>query len=217
MKRSILAIISATLIAFMAACDSGGGGGSERFSTVEIFASYDANPYAADARFLADTSQPPDQICNAGGIAADDIIADVTSTAYDPLPTGVDPCNVNILRYNLEYYPQSPAPPLAKKIVHQQINIPAPASAGSTVIQEVAIRIFDNLDKSYLNSFLFTPGDLGDPGAGCQIFTEFQYDVKVELTMEEVCTEIQEDVQFWVAVRYFDVLDESEGCSLNCP
>ena len=41
MKRSILLIFSVTIIAFIAACDSGGGGGSERFSTVEVFASYD--------------------------------------------------------------------------------------------------------------------------------------------------------------------------------
>ena len=111
MNRSILAIIFAALIAFMAACDSGGGGGSERFSTVEIFASYDSNPYFADAWSLRDTSNPADQVCDAATIAADDIIADVVSTAYDPLPTGVDPCNVNILRYTLRYFPQSSAPP----------------------------------------------------------------------------------------------------------
>ena len=217
MRRSILAIFSAALIAFIAACDSGGGGGSERFSTVEIFASYDSNPFFSDARSLADTTTPPDRICDASFITADDVIANVTSTAYDPLPTGVVPCNVNILRYTLRYFPQSAAPPVPSKKVHQQINIPAPSSAGSSVIQEVAIRLFDNIDKAYLNSFLFTPGNLGTPGAGCQIVPEFQYDVKVSMTMEEVCTEIQEQVEFWVAVRYFDAVEQTEACSPDCP
>ena len=213
MRRSISLLTFVTVIALIAACDSGGGGGSERFSSVEIFASYDSSPYEADAWILSDSSDPsdPDNICDSSTTTADNIDTTVTSMAYDPLPEGVIPCDVNILRYTLEYFPQSPAPPIPSKRVHQQINIPAPGGAGGTLTTTVAIRILEQNTKAYLNAFYF---DSLDP-PGCPVIPEFQYDVKVSMTMEEVCTEIKEQVQFWVALRYFDA-KTTDTCELRC-
>ncbi len=203
MRRNILLMISVAVavIALVAACGSGGGGGSERFSTVEIFASFDEQVYTSDAQVKQDVDGDGDCIPLDFSLTDDDVIATVTSLAYDPLPEGVDPCNVNILRYNLRYFPQrGDTPSFPSKVINQSINIPAPGGAGSTVAQDISIRVFSIADKSALLSlFAASPAP------------EFQYDVKVTLTMEEVCTRIQEDVDFWIPVRYFDVADPCEG------
>lgn len=200
MRRRILFIfyVAVVVIALIAACGSGGGGGSERFSTVEIFAAYDSGTYEADAQVREDADG--DGFCDFAGTIADSVIATVTSTAYDPLPTSVDPCGVNILRYKLEYYPQTGAAvPVPSKTIQHSINIPAPASPGSIVEQEIPIEIFTNNDKQLvINPAYFTSGE-----------PEFPYNIKVTLTMEEVCTRIQEDVQFWIPVRYFDIATDT--------
>ena len=106
MKRSMLLIFSVAIIALFAACDSGGGGGSERFSTVEVISSYESYAYTADSIVWEDTDG--DTFCDAFGFTDDDAIATVTSTAYTPLPEGVIPSAVNILRYMVEYIPGHP-------------------------------------------------------------------------------------------------------------
>jgi hypothetical protein len=194
MKRSLLLIYAVAIIVLIAACGSGGGGGSERFSTVEVFASYDEGVYTADAELGEDTSDPPNGICNSFSVTSDDVIATVTSTAFEPLPEGVNPSAVNILWYLVEYIPRTPdTPDLAAKRLNQQINIPAPGLLGS-VAQEVIIRLFDISDKRYLNPlFAVSPA------------TEFKYTAKVKLRMEEVATGIAETVEFKFSVRYFNV------------
>ena len=194
MKRSLLLIYAVAIIALIAACGSGGGGGSERFSTVEVFASYDEGVYTADAELGEDTSNPPDGICNSFSVTSDDVVATVTSTAFDPLPDGVNPSAVNILWYLVEYIPRTPeTPDLAAKRINQQINIPAPGLLGS-VAQDVIIRLFDISDKRYLNPlFAVSPA------------TEFKYTAKIKLRMEEVATGISETVEFKFSVRYFNV------------
>ena len=197
MRRSILLIFSVAVIAFAATCGSGGGGGSERFSTVEIFASFNSNPYSADAQTLDDTDG--DGNCDASFVTADDITATVTSTAYDPLPNGVAPCDVNISRYTLRYFPQTGASaPIPTKTINQSISIPAPGGAGSSLATDIVLRLFDLNTKSALNPIYFGSGE-----------TEFQYDVQISLHMEEVCTNIEEDVRFWVSVRYFDAATDT--------
>jgi hypothetical protein len=184
MKRSILLIYSVAIIALIAACGSGGGGGSERFSTVEIFASYDDGVYTADAEVGEDTDG--DGVCDSFSVTSDDVIATVTSTSYDPLPTGVDPSAVNILWYMVRYIPQTPmTPDLAAKRINQQMTIPP------DVTTDVPIRLFDVSDKTFIN---------GTYGYG-----EFKWTVKVSMRMEEVSTGIAETVEFKFSVRYFNV------------
>lgn len=199
MKRSILFIFSVAVavMALIAACGSGGGGGSERFSTVEIFASYNSGTYEADAQVRSDTTG--DGNCDTVGTIADQVIATVCSTAYDPLPNGVTPCDANILRYSLNYYPQTgDSVQVSSKRITQSINIPGPGSAGDTLCTDISIELFDNNQKNFINPFYFASPE-----------PEFQYDVKVSLTMEEVCTRIQEDVDFWISSRYFDQATDS--------
>lgn len=200
MRRSIEFIATVAVIAVIASCgsgDTGGGGGSEVFSTVDIFASYDGNPYTADAQTLEDTTG--DGFCDTSFVTADDITATVTSMAFDPLPVGVDPCNVNISRYTLRYYPHTSASaPIPSNTIHQSINIPPPAGAGGTLSTEIVLRLFDLDQKATLNPLLFASGE-----------TEFQYDVKISLKMREVCTNIDEEVEFWVPVRYFDAATDT--------
>ena len=199
MKRSILFIFSVAVavMALIAACGSGGGGGSERFSTVEIFASYNSSVYEADAQVLVD--QDNDGTCDFASTIADQVIAEVCSTSYDPLPDGVAPCDVNILRYNLRYYPQTgDSVQVPTKQINQSISIPAPGSAGDTLCTDISVELFDNNQKNFINPFFFASPD-----------PEFQYDIKVSLTMEEVCTRIREDVDFWISVRYFDLATDN--------
>jgi hypothetical protein len=200
MRRRIIFIVSVAVvgIALIAACQSGGGGGSERFSTVEIFASYDEGTYEADAQERADVDG--DGFCDVAFTFADTVTATVTSTAYDPLPGDLDPCNVNILRYKLEYFPQTGAAvPVRPRTINHSISIPAPASPGSVVEKEIPIEIFTNNDKQNdINPVYFASGE-----------AEFPYNIKVTLTMEEVCTRIQEKVQFWIPVRYFDIATDT--------
>jgi hypothetical protein len=173
MKRSLLLISAVAVIALIAACGSGGGGGSERFSTVEVFASYDEGVYTADAET-------------------------VTSTAYDPLPDGVNPSAVNILWYLVEYIPRTPdTADLAAKRINQQTTIPAPGLLGS-VAQDVLIRLFDISDKRYLNPlFAASPA------------TEFKYTAKIKMRLEEVSTGIAETVEFKMTIRYFNVATDA--------
>ena len=196
MKRSLLLIYSVAIIALIAACGSGGGGGSERFSTVEVFASYDEGVYTADAQVAEDTDG--DGFCDSFSVTDDDIVATVTSTAYDPLPDGVDPSAVNILWYLVEYIPRSPGTPdLAAKRINQQINIP-PAPINGSVAQDVIIRLLDISDKSYLNPiFAASPA------------SEFKYTAKIKLRMEEVSTGIAETVEFKLTIRYFNVATDT--------
>jgi hypothetical protein len=196
MRNSIFLIYSATIIVLIAACGSGGGGGSERFSTVEVFASYDDGVYTADAQVAEDTDG--DGVCDFFSVTDDDIIATVTSTAYDPLPEGVEPSAVNILWYLVEYIPRSPdTPDLAGKRINQQMNIPPPPANGS-VAADVPIRIFDISDKNYLNPiFAASPA------------SEFKYTAKIKLRMEEVSTGIAETVEFKITIRYFNVATDT--------
>ena len=196
MKRSLLLIYAVAIIALIAACGSGGGGGSERFSTVEVFASYDEGVYTADAQVGEDTDG--DGVCDFFSVTTDDIVATVTSTAFDPLPDGVNPSAVNILWYLVEYIPRTPeTPDLAAKRINQQINIPAPGLLGS-VEQEVPIRLFDISDKNYLNPiFAASPA------------SEFKYTAKIKLRMEEVSTGIAETVEFKLTIRYFNVATDT--------
>ena len=199
MRRRILFIfyVAVVVIALIAACGSGGGGGSERFSTVEIFASYNDGTYEADAQLLFDSDN--DGICDYASTIADSVTATVTSMAYDPLPTGVDPCDVNILRYTLRYYPQTAdSVEVPSKKINQSINIPAPGSAGGVLDTDIPIEIFNNNQKNFINPYYFASAE-----------PEFRYDIKVSLTMEEVCTRIQEQVDFWIPVRYFDLATDS--------
>jgi hypothetical protein len=197
MKRSILLIFSVAVMAYLAACGSGGGGGSERFSTVEIFASYEENTYTADAEIGEDTDG--DGTCDTFSFTTDDTVATVTSIAYDSLPTDLNPCDVNILRYSVVFWPQTgDSPEIPSKIIYHQMNIPAPGGAGNSVVVDIPIRLFDINDKAYLLPLYFA-----SPAA------EFQYSAKVRLTMEEVCTRIQEHVEFWIPVRYFDEATDS--------
>ena len=199
MRRSIYLIFSVAAIVFIYSCGSGGGGGSERFSTVEIFASYEDGPYTADAEIGKDTTG--DGNCDTFSYTTDSVVATVTSIAYDPLPTNVDPCDVNILRYSIVFYPQTgDSPEIPSKIIDQQMNIPAPGGAGSVSVANITLRLFDINDKAYL-----FPLYAASPAP------EFQYSAKVRLTMEEVCTRIQEHVEFWIPVRYFD--DDTDGCN----
>ena len=201
MKRSILFILSAAAVvmALIAACDSGGGGGSERFSTVEIFSSYNAGTYEADAQVLVD--QDNDGTCDFASTIADFVTATVCSTAYDPLPDGVDPCDANILYYDAIYYPQTgDTVQIPENRIHHSFNIPAPGSPGDTLCTDIPIQIFSNNQKNFINPFFFASGE-----------PEFPYSIKVTLTMEEVCTSEQEDVDFWIPVRYFD--QATDTCS----
>jgi len=195
MKRSLLLIYSVAIIALIAACDSGGGGGSERFSTVEVFASYEEELYTADAELGVDTSDPPNGICDSFPVTDDDVIATVNSTAYSPLPEGVDPSAVNILRYTVSYIPQTAfTPDFPAKRINHQFTIPAPGLLGSVVV-EVPIRIFDVSDKNFIN-FTYGTG-------------EFKWSVKVSLKMEEVATGIGETVEFKFPLRYFNALTDT--------
>jgi hypothetical protein len=195
MKRSIILIYLIVVIALIAGCGSGGGGGSERFSTVEVFASYESDAYTADAFNEEDTSVPADGICDTFGLEDDDAIATVTVSAYDPLPEGVSPSAVNILRYIVEYIPQTPATPdLSAKRINHQFSITAPPANGSTVA-EVPIRLFDVSDKAYINSTF---------GIG-----EWKWSAKVSLRMEEVSTNIGETIEFKFPVRYFNVAEDT--------
>ena len=199
MRRSILCIFSVAVavMALIAACGSGGGGGSERFSTVEIFASYNAGTYEADARVFVD--QDNDGTCDFASTIADNVTATVCSTAYDPLPDGVDPCDVNILRYTLRYFPQTgDTAEVPSTKITQSINIPGPGSPGDTQCTDIPIQIFSNNQKSFINPLFFLSGE-----------AEFPYSIKVSLHMEEVCTRIQEDVDFWIPVRYFDLATDT--------
>ncbi len=188
-----MVFVAVVVIALIAACESGGGGGSERFSTVEIFAAYDEETYEADAQERADTDG--DGTCDVAFTFADNVTATVNSTAYDSLPDNVEPCDVNILRYTLEYFPQTGAAvSVRQRTIQHSINIPAPAGSGSIVEKEIPIEIFTNNDKQQIiNPAYFSSGE-----------AEFPYNIKVTMTMEEVCTRIQEKVQFWIPVRYFD-------------
>lgn len=200
MKRSILLIFSVAVIAYLAACGSGGGGGSETFSTVEIFASYDDAPYTADAVTGEDTTG--DTFCDTFTFETDTVVANVTSTAYDTLPTDVDPCDVNILRYSIVFYPQTGASPeIPSKIIHHQMSIATPRGAGNSAVTGIPLRLFDILDKQYLFPLYLASGGI-----------PFQYSAKVRLTMEEVCSHIQEHVEFWIPVRYFN--EDNESCNL---
>jgi hypothetical protein len=196
MKRSLLLISAVAVIALIAACGSGGGGGSERFSTVEVFASYDEGVYTADAEVAEDTDG--DGFCDSFSVTDDDIVATVTSTAYDPLPDGVNPSAVNILWYLVEYIPRTPdTADLAAKRINQQTTIPAPGLLGS-VAQDVLIRLFDISDKRYLNPlFAASPA------------TEFKYTAKIKMRLEEVSTGIAETVEFKMTIRYFNVATDA--------
>jgi hypothetical protein len=67
------------------------------------------------------------------------------------------------------------------------------------VEKEIPIEIFTNNDKQNdINPVYFASGE-----------AEFPYNIKVTLTMEEVCTRIQEKVQFWIPVRYFDIATDT--------
>ena len=190
MNRSILLIYAVAIITLFAACGSGGGGGSERFSTVEVFASYEDGVYTADAELGEDTSDPADGVCDSFSVTSDDVIATVYSTSYDPLPEGVEPSNVNILRYTVEYIPQTPSTPdLSAKRINQQTTI-LPDS-----VTEVPIRLFDVSDKRHINRKY---------GTG-----EFKWTVRVSLRIEEVSTGIAETVTFKFSVRYFNVATDT--------
>ena len=118
---------------------------------------------------------------------------------HDPLPDGVVPCDTNILRYTMRYVPQTGASiEIPSKTITHSINIPAPGSAGDTLCTDIPIQIFDNSQKNFINPFFFLSGEI-----------EYQYSIKVSLTMEEVCTRIQEDVEFWIPVRYFDIATDT--------
>ncbi len=192
MKDKILVTFFVITLVFITSCDnSPEGGNAAGFGTVYVYADFDSDLYAADARTCTDETAD-DGMCDSCFFVDEDLEITIASTAYETLPEGVTASAILIESYLVQFTPrETDSPSLPNKAIQHHIEV----QAGSSVT--FPLRVFDQEDKSSWWAAYVASGTVA-----------YEYTVTISIQAEEVTTGNSETIQVQFPVDYFDINDE---------
>lgn len=203
MKKIFISVFFA-MISLMLLTSCGGGSdfdeGTQDFTTVYVYTSYDADLYEADAAKWSDVT-PDDGKCD--GIVTyeeDDVNITVTSTAYPKLPDhDITLSPVKITGYTVEFIPLEDSPPVPTK------QIAADWVINPNTVTTIPVRVIDQEDKISRSSPLNYTDYLAFVAAGG---VSYEYTILVKLNAVEVLSGIDKTIPLEFSLHYFDIADD---------
>lgn len=203
MKKNFISVFF-VIISSMFILSCGGGDdfdeGTQDFTTVYVYASYDADVYESDAAIWTDIT-PNDGQCD--GIVTfeeDDIDITFTSTAYPELPShDITLSPVKITSYTVEFIPSEDSPPVPTK----QIAVDWVINPGT--VTQIPVRVIDQEDKISRSHPLNYTDYLAFVAAGG---VSYEYTIVVNFNAVEVLSGIDKTIPVQFPLHYSDLADD---------
>jgi hypothetical protein len=199
MKRNtLLCLICYVILILFASCDDLGGDG-EAFNSVTVFATFEDEPYDADAVKWEDAEEPKDGVCDTDFYEEDEISLTITSDSIVGQSSDVVPSDVIVISYTVEFTArEDESPDVPSKTFRHRLVIP-PDSEGT-----IPIRLIDQGDKSVNSLHPLNAFDYYFVNGGLQ----YKYTVTVRVKLQELLSGRTQTIKAQLPLYYFDIADE---------